>query len=232
MNPQAPITPVPGNSKIPLIASTVLGVLLIAAIVFGWWAFSGRQDYKNNSDKKSAAAVSAAQKALSAQLQAQYDAKSQSPYKTFSGPATYGSVSFNYPKNWSAYVDQTSPDQPIEAYFYPDQVPGISGNTAFALRVELVANDYSSLLDQFQSNIQDGSITASAYLPPKMKGVANAQAGTRLDGQINQGSDGTPQNGSMVILKVRDKSLQIYTESNNYVADFNDIILASLKFTP
>jgi len=60
-----------------------------------------------------------------------------------------------------------------------------------------------------------------------MVGVTNVQPGTRLDGTLDQDT-----NGSMVIIKVRDKTLQIYTESNDYLGDFNDTILSSLNFAP
>lgn len=209
----------------------VLCILLVAALAFGVWSFSGRQDYKNNSDKKSATAVSAAQKALAAQLQAQYDQQSKQPYKLFTGSPTYGSISFNYPKTWSAYVDATQSNEPINGYFYPDVVPGVQSNTAFALRVELVSTDYSQILQQFSNLITQGQLSAKAYVPPSLQGVANVTPGTYLSGQINNNSS-QPQNGSMVVIKVRDKTLEIYTESTSYANDFNNIILSSLKFAP
>jgi hypothetical protein len=36
----------------------------------------------------------------------------------------------------------------------------------------------------------------------------------------------------MLVIKVRDKTLEISTESNDYLNDFNNIILASLTFVP
>ncbi|HEU5004866.1 MAG TPA: hypothetical protein VFT49_02140 [Candidatus Saccharimonadales bacterium] len=231
--PPAPMGPMlPRQSKKPLMFAIVFGLLFVAAAVFGYWAFSGRQDYKNNSDKKVADAVAAAEKSQAAQLQTQFTQQSKQPYKTYTGSATYGSINFNYPKNWSAYVDETGSGQPIEGYFYPNQVPGINGGTAFALRVELVNTDYSSVISNFQGKVQQGQVRASAYTPPKMNGVANTQIGTRFDGAISQDSQGNNQNGSMVVLKVRDKTLQIYTESNDYLSDFNNTILASLSYKP
>jgi hypothetical protein len=233
MNPQqTPPMALPRPSKKPLIAAVVLGVLLVLALAFGAWAFTGRQDYKNKAAQKIAAAVEAAKKDQAAQLQAQFNEQSKSPYKTFAGPATFGSVSFKYPKTWSAYIDQTNSSEPINGYFYPNQVPGTSSNTAFALRVELVGDDYADIVEQLQSSVQDGSLKASAYTPPRMKGVANAQVGTRFVGELGEDSNGSPINGAMVVLKVRDKTLQVYTQSQSYVDDFNKIILANLKYVP
>jgi len=62
-----------------------------------------------------------------------------------------------------------------------------------------------------------------------MKGTTNVVAGTYLNGQINQHDQ--DQRGAMVVIKVRDKTLQIYTESNDYLNDFNQV-LSSLTFAP
>jgi hypothetical protein len=208
----------------------ILTVLLIAALVFGGWAFSKMQDYKNNSDKKAAAAVAAAKKTQAAQLQAQFDQQSKSPNKTFTGSPTYGSITFNYPKTWSAYVDTSSSSEPINGYFYPDTVPGTQSKTAYALRVELVSSDYSQIMQQFSSQITQGTVTAKAYVPPKLQGAANVAAGSYLSGQIN--SQDQTQNGNMLVMKVRDKTLEIYSESTTFAADFNNTVLASLSFAP
>lgn len=231
MNPQQNSYPLPNQpkSKKLLVLTTGLAVLLAISLGFGYWAFTGKQDYKNNADKKIAAAVATANKAQAVALQAQFDQQSKAPTKTYTGSATYGSISFNYPKTWSAYVDTSGDSQPINAYFHPDQVPGIQGGTAFALRVELLSQAYSEVLASFQSQISSGSLSATAYVPTKLKEVANIQTGTRLEGALTQ--DGKT-NGAMVVLKVRDKTLKIYTQSTDFLSDFSNTILPSLSFAP
>ncbi len=225
--------PVSYNSSQPIGRRTsttvILVILLIASLVFGGWAFSKMHSYKNDADKIAATKVDAAKKAQASQLQAQFAEQSKSPGKTFQGSPTYGSLSFDYPKTWSAYVDTSSASEPINGYFHPDTVPGLQTKTAYALRVELLNTDYTQLLQQFNSQITQGSITSKAYVPPKMQNVANVTAGSYLSGQIN--SQDQTQSGTMVIIKVRDKTLQIYTESNQYLADFSNI-LNSLTFAP
>ena len=229
-NPQpVPYSSGPGRGK-SISFTILLTALLIISLVFGGWAFSKMQDYKNNSDKKSAAAVESAKKTQDAQLQAQFDEQNKSPNKTFHGSATYGSISFNYPKTWSAYVDTSSTNEPINAYFHPNEVPGTQNKTAYALRLELLATDYAQIVQQFSSQIQQGTLTAKAYAPPKLNGVANAQPGTLFSGQIN--SQDTTQVGALLAIKVRDKTLEISTQSADYLADFNNVILPSLSFVP
>lgn len=205
----------------------VLVLALVSVAVFGGWAYTGRQDYKNNSDQKADEAVAAAKKVQADELQKTFAEQEKQPVKTYKGPTTYGTVSFSYPKTWSGYVDEANSSEPINGYFYPNIVPGVQSKTAYALRLELVNTDYSSIVKQHDSQVKDGTAKASAYVPPKMVGIANVQPGTRLDGAL--GRDIT---GSMVIIKVRDKTLQIYTQSNDYLKDFNETVLASLTFAP
>ena len=216
-------------------ASIFIILLLLIAVVaaggFGWWAFQQRQDYKANFDQKLGVEVEKAKTAQKAELEKQFAEREKSPNKTFKGSATYGSVSFNYPKTWSAYVDQSNTNIPINGYFFPDVVPSTvrSANnpTAFALRVELVSTDYAQIVRQLDSKVTQGKVKAVAYVPPKMSGVANVQTGTRFNGEFEQNTS-----GSMVVIKVRDKTLKIYTQSQRYSSDFNNIVLKTLTFSP
>ncbi len=215
-----------------LILVNILLILgLVAAAGFGWWAFQQRQDYKNNFDQKLSVEVEKAEAAQKAELEADFAEREKSPSKTFKGSATYGSITFNYPKTWSGYVDQGNSSVPINGYFFPDIVPTVSRSsntpTAFALRLELTSTDYAQTIKQLDSQISQGKLKAVAYVPPKMSGVANVQTGTRFDGEIEQAI-----NGSMVVIKVRDKTLKIYTQSQSYLSDFDNIVLKTLTFAP
>ena len=227
MDPQPSVYQPPKTPRKLLAAIIVLAILLVVSLVFGYSSYTKGQDYKNNSDEKSTVAVEAAKKAQAAELQASYDEQSKSPYKTYEGSAVAGSVTFSYPKTWSAYVDETSTVQLINGYFYPGQVPGVQSTTAFALRVEMVSTDYSQIVAQYAAQTKKGTLTAAAYVPPKMVGVANVQTGTHFDGTLDRS-----KNGSLDVIKVRDKTLKISTESKDYLPDFNGTILASLKFSP
>jgi hypothetical protein len=217
-----------GSTAVTL--DVVFAVLFVIATVFAVWAFVGRQDYKNNSDQKIYKAVAAAKAAQETQLKQQFAEEAKSPNKFYHGSSTYGSVSFAYPKTWSAYVDENGIEH-INGYFYPDFVPSLQGSTAFALRAELVNTAYSSVLQQFSTQIKAGKIRASAYVPPKMVGNSNVQAGMRLDGAISSNQTSNLQ-GSMVLIQVRDKTLELYTQSPDFLNDFNNTVLANLTFVP
>lgn len=210
-----------------LMITIILAVLFIAALIFGIVEFSKVQDYKNNTDKKINQALTLRAAQLQSQAQTAFDAVNTYQYQ---GSPTYGSVTFRYPKTWSAYVDTTNTSEPINGYFHPSVVPGVNGKTAYALRVELTNNDYSQIVQQFDSDVSGGTVKSRAYVPPKMQGKANVVPGVYLTGQINDQDNS--QNGAMVIIKVRDKTLQIYTDSTDYLSDFNNIILAGLTYSP
>jgi hypothetical protein len=221
-----------GKSANLIAVIVILALLLAAAAGFAYWAFNGRQDYKNNTDKKVALAVAAAKKTEAASLKTQFDQAAKSPYKAYRGSSTYGSVTFAYPKTWSAYVDESNSSEPINGYFHPNIVPGTQSNTAYALRLELLSTPYDQVVKQATQKTGSSPPVAKAYVPPKMAKVANVQPGLKLDGSIGQDHQGHAINGSMVIIKVRDKTLQISTQSTNFLNDFNNIILASLTFVP
>ncbi len=231
MNPRevAPLSPKSSGGK-GVVVSVILVILLLCSLIFGAWAYSQMLDYKNNSDKKAAVAAAASANAAQKIQKTKDEEAAKSPYKVMASTPTYGSITFAYPKNWSAYVDTTNTSEPINGYFHPDVVPGTQSKTAFALREELVTADYAQVLQQYNSSIQHGQVTAKAYMPPRMQGVANAVPGTYFSGQINP-QDKT-QNGAMLVIRVRDKTLEIYTQSTQFISDFNNIILASLKFLP
>src|ERR1051325_3105143 len=134
------------NQEGNVLITVLLSAALVAAIGFGAWAFSGRQDYKNNIQPKINKAVADAKTAQAAELKQQFEEESKNPYKTFKGDVAYGTITFQYPKTWSAYVDQSNQSEPINGYFHPDQVPAVQGTTAFALRAELVDNPYDQVL--------------------------------------------------------------------------------------
>ena len=215
-----------GEINALLIPVILLTILFLAAAGFAYWAFASRQDYKNNSDAKSAAAVAANKQVVQAADAKQYAEAAKSPLVTYVGPDAYGSVHVVYPKTWSGYVDVTSQSTPLNAYFHPDYVPATTSGQTYNLRVEVAATTYSRVLGLYSTQVGRGTITATPYSLPKVPGVV----GTKLSGAIFQGANkGT---GTMVLLPMRDKTLEIWTESNDYLNDFDTYVLPNMSFSP
>ena len=206
---------------IPLI---VIAVALLTAAIFAIWAYSGRQDFKNNVDKKIETAVEIAKKQTASAKDNEFVEKEKNPLKTYRGPEAYGSVVVKYPKTWSAYVvEGGNSSNPVDGYFNPDFVPGVQTSSVYALRIQVVPSAYDRELDRYDAFVQKGTVKVAPFRFPKVKSIV----GVRLNGEIANGKQ-----GSLILVPLRDKTLKVFTETNSFVADFNKFILPNLKFSP
>lgn len=213
------------KKPVGLIVTVILLVLLsIGAFSFAAWAVSERNLYKNDADQLSAKAVSEATTALSAKKDQEFAEKEKSPFKEYKGPAEYGGLAITYPKTWSAYVvEDAGKSSPVDGYFHPNFVPGVQSKTAFALRLEVAQRAYADQVKRYEALAKGGKVKISPYTLPKVAGAT----GIRVDGEFE-----TKLNGSMVILPLRDKTIEIATLSPDFKTDFDNIILANMTFTP
>ncbi|HSX28108.1 MAG TPA: hypothetical protein VLF60_01520 [Candidatus Saccharimonadales bacterium] len=211
-----------GILNVLLVPVIVLCILAAGVTAFGAWSYTKYQDYKNNTDQKVAAAVTDAKQKQQTELAAQFAEQAKSPTRKFSGPEQLGTVGVTYPKTWSVYVGQDgSTDNQFEAYFNPDVVPPITDHKyTYALRITIQQRDYADFLKTFDSQIQKGLLKAT---PIKLQ----SGEGMRLDGTFVNKTE-----GAMVLFALRDKVVQVYTESKEFVPDFDKTILPTLTFIP
>jgi hypothetical protein len=213
-----------GDMNVLLIPFILMTLFFLGASGFALWAFTSREDYKNNSDQKVAAAVEVAKQETATAKDNEFVEKEKYPLKPYVGPATFGSVSIQYPKTWSAYVNESgSGNTPLNGYFHPNFVPGTDSGTGFALRIEVSEASYPDELRRFDGAARSGMVRVNPYAAPKVPGVV----GARVDGEII-----SKKKGSMVLLPLRDKTLKVWTEADQFQKEYNEIILASLTFTP
>lgn len=214
-----------GAINILLIPLILVVVLFLSALGFGFWAFAGYQDYKNNSDQKAQLAANEAITATQEVDAKKYAEEAKKPLSTFIGAAAFGNVTVHYPKTWSAYVqEKDSGSKPITAYFQPKYVPDVTEkDNSFALRVELVQQSYDSVVESYGSLLKTNKVTLAPFKLDKVPSVV----GSRIEGQITQ-----TKQGSMVVLPLRNMTLKIWTESNDFKADLDTNILPNLTFVP
>ncbi len=207
------------------ILSIIVMLLLIATVIFALWAYAGYQDYKNNTLEKVATAVAIAKKEESSQKDKEFVEKEKIPYKTYQTSDNLAGVKFDYPKTWSAFIaedKETNSGTPLEAYLHPNVVPSTNSGTDFGTRVQIINKSYSDVVDQYEGKVKQGKLKIVPYKAEKVPSVL----GVKIDGEINPG-----QINSMIVLPLRDKTLVMWTESVNYLNDFNNIV-KSLNFTP
>ena len=198
---------------ISLVAVTFIGLFV--------WTLVRYNDASTDLDKKISDAVAIAEEKQALELEKEFSEREKDPYRTFSGPADYGELTFEYPKTWSVYVaSDAAKGGDFSAYFNPIEVEPMSNTTVNALRLtiqnknfESVAQDYQKVLEARDSNLNMESITV-------FETAANRYSGT---------IPGTEFNGYIVIFKIRDKTAILRTDSVLFKEDF-DRILETVTF--
>ncbi len=149
------------------------------------------------------------------------------PYETFVGPADYGLLSLQYPKTWSVYVDKAAENGGnFNAYFNPLQVAEVGRDTINALRVTISTDTFDKVIQSYQRDVEKKKPT----LTVSSIEIGNANGGTpttanRYDGTI----PGTELRGSIVIFKIRDKTVILQTDSELFKPEF-DKLLGTVTF--
>lgn len=204
-----------------VLVSLILAILLLlVAVGFGSWAYMSRQDYKENSDKKSDKAVTLAIKETETKKDNEFLEKEKEPLRDYKGPAGLGSITYKYPKTWSATVKDS--DSEMSLIMHPLVVP-TNEKQVYALRVEVINQTYDKVVSQQDPNVKKGVVSATPY---SLKSLPNV-VGIRFDGQLTK-----EKNGSMIMLPIRDKTLRISTESQDFKGDLDKIILPSFSYSP
>lgn len=207
-----------GDLLIPLV---LVSVCLLGAIGFGVWAFMGRQDYKNNVDLKIEEAVEVAEENLTIKKDAEFAEQYKLPNSTYTGPSALGTLKITYPKTWSVYADENSNSTAsLKGFMHPRYVP--AKDTNYALRFEVLERNYDQVLKSFNSKVKAGKTKVSAYRLPKLKSIL----GSKLVGEID-----SKKSGVIILLPLRDKTVKVWTEGNEFRGDF-DKILESFTFVP
>lgn len=205
----------------PLLIPLVVSILLVVGVSgFGIWSYSQYLDFRDNTQKKIDVAVDDAKKVQETELEAEFAEREKNPKLSYVSNAALGSIEFDYPKTWSAYYDEdiTRTREPLDAFFHPKSVP--AKGTFFALRVNMSESDYVDEVDDLEDEVEKKLVTATPVL-------INGISGMRFDGQIAK-----EYKGAIILFQLRDKTVKIWTESEAYLEDYNNIVKNNLTFVP
>ena len=202
-----------------LVKTIVIVLLSLVALTFIGlfiWMFTQYDEVRSDVDGQIAVAVAEAKDEQAVKMEAEFLEREKYPYRTFSGPADYGELTFEYPKTWSVYVAAAATSGgDFYAYFNPIQVDAVSSDTVNALRVvirnksfESVTADYQKAMNKKNSNLTMETITV------------NGATANRYTGTIPN----TDLNGFIVIFKIRDKTAILQTDSVLFEEDFNKLL--------
>lgn len=200
-------------------AAIGIGVLLVIAIVLFFWAFSQWQSARADVDGEIAVAVNAAIEVERKAGDERCAEQMKTPFSTLMSPVEYGPLIIKYPRNWAVFVESNAIGRDFKAYLHPQVVWPLSNTTRHALRViehygikqyDTYTNQYDKLVGRGMLKVQSFTVTNSA---------GGTTTGLRYDGQFDDNI-----RGAVVIFKIRDKTVWMRTDSEEFMADFNQIV--------
>ncbi len=106
------------------------------------------------------------------------------------------------------------------AYLHPVSVAPVTNTSPYAVRVLVEDKDYDSIVKAYQRKVDAGELRSSAV-------TVSGFSGVRLDGTFSK-----ERKGSVVVFKVRDKTLSVASDIESFASDYNDIVIKTLKFNP
>lgn len=197
-----------------------LGFILSTA--FAIWAFIGMQENQADLDKKIANATSVAVQQAETAKEAEFVERENKPFRSYSGTPTYGSLTFSFPKTWNVYAVNKDSGTLLDFYANPNLIPGLGRNVNFAFRVQILDTPYETEAGKLDGSVKSGKITADPYRAP----LVQSELGIYLRGEIVSGKQGV-----MVLLPQRDKTFKLWTETEEYIDEFDEI-METLTFIP
>ena len=197
-----------------MISTIGLIVLVLGAGSLAIWSLLNYQEQKTNVDGKIAEKVALAKKEQAELDETKFSEREKEPRREFVGPDDYGRLSFTYPKTWSVYVDKDITDgSDYAAYLHPIVVPPVDAREQqFAIRVEILKQDYNTYLKKYEGLVKDGKLRSSTV-------SINGENGVRFDGNFTE-----KLRGAAVIFKIRDKTVVVQTDADTFKPDFEALI--------
>lgn len=195
----------PKHSRTEIIKNIAIVILSILTVVFLGlfvWKFIEWNNVQTDVDGQIDAAVAQAIFDNTAKLEDEFVEREKYPYKSFAGPADYGSLGFEYPKTWNLYVAKDAASGgDFEAYLNPGEVLPVSNQTINALRVVIRDNAFDNEVKRYDSYVKNGK---TALTTRSVGGtLANIYTGELMNGI----------QGILAVFKLRDKTVLIQTDA-------------------
>ena len=212
-----PVQSVPVGSKdnktIMIAAIVILALTTVAFAGLFIWALMQYNTVSTDVDGQINAAVAKAVEEQAKKDEEEFAEREKHPYRTFSGPADYGQLTFEYPNTWSLYIaSDASHGGNYEAYFNPIEVNAISGNNIYALRLTIFDEAFENVTKRYS-----GSVGSDLKLDVITIGDTTAN---RYSGKIPS----TDYQGYIVVFKIRDKTAVLRTDSLLFAEDFDELL--------
>lgn len=195
------------------IALVIVSLIAITFIGLFIWKYLEWDSAKTDIDGQIDAAVAMAVSENTTKLENEFVEREKYPYKTFSGPADYGSLSFEYPKTWNLYIakDATNGGN-FEAYLNPGEVQPVSTTTINALRVTIRDAAFDTVARQYEGYVRNGRLTV----------VSREVGGTVAN--VYTGEVANNIQGILTIFKLRDKTVMLQTDAMLFADEYYKLL--------
>lgn len=196
----------------------IIFLALVSAAFIGLfiWMMSQYHEAQSDLDDKIAVAVAEANYEQAKKDEADFAEREKEPNRSFSGPDDYGGLSFKYPKTWSLYVaEDASNGGNYVAYFNPIQIDPLARESINALNLTIRNQSFESVVDSYKREVEgkEPAMTVETI-------TVNGATANRYVGKI----PGTEHNGIVVVIKIRDKTVILQTDSMLFESDFNALV--------
>jgi len=217
VNPMAmPSAPDKKGSLVGTIILVFVCLIAAAAIVMAVMFYMNWRDVQTNVETQIEAAKIEAAKTQKDIDEKAWVEREKTPNSVYTGPSDYGSLSFNYPKTWSVYVDSDGlSNNDFKAYFAPVEVNNIKDSTSrYALRFFILNKDYDTVQKTYQNKVSKGDMTYSVFQADNSSITGSLFKGT-IEKQII---------GQVLVVKINDKTAVLQTDAEDYYEDFEKLI--------
>jgi hypothetical protein len=206
-----------GEVNILLISTIVFGIIALGFSITSVLAITDAQHSRSTLDSQKKTAYSSGQNDQKAQDAKDQLAANESPFRSYVASELFGNFEIKFPKNWNAYVvEDLSSTTQVNLTLQPDLVrlnggQGKANNYAF--RALLIKTDSTTLNKTFADRIKNKKLTTKNVT---VSGITATQYIGALD---------DTHNGIMTVVPVRDKSLELITDSTtDYLGEYNQIL--------
>lgn len=214
----------PKKSKAPLILGLLLGLAVIVIGIMLWLYITVNAEYatvKTDVDGQIDMAVARAISENTTKMEEQFAEREKYPYRTFAGPADFGSLTFEYPKTWSVYIaqDGSTAGSEFSAFLNPVEVYSTSNsNTINALRVSIRTASFENTVQNYDNQVKSGKMSLN------VRNVGTTSANV-YSGEINNN-----MRGIVTIFRIRDKVVTLQTDAELFSGEYFKL-LDSITFS-
>lgn len=201
------------RNLIETIAIVILSLIAVLFIGLFIWKYMEWDTVKTDVDGQVDAAVAEAVSANETKMEQEFAEREKYPYRTFTGPVDYGSLSFEFPKTWNVYIaSDASNGGDFAAYLNPSEVYAVSSTTINALRVTITNTPFDNAVKSFESALKNGSMTVETR--PIGNSVENIYRG-----ELSKG-----MRGAVTLIKIRDKTVYLQTDAEIFLEEYEKLL--------